>query len=114
MVSNQSSAMSVEVKAATEKGCETCSYKREAGAVAALAEERKKAKYLDLARTHHFVAVVVETAGGMGSDALDFFADIGSRVKAATNEAQSRAFILQQVSVALQRGNAASVLGTFG
>ena len=87
---------------------------REAGAVAALAEERKKAKYLDLARTHHFVAVVVETAGAMGSDALAFFADIGSRVKAATNEAQSRAFILQQVSVALQRGNAASVLGTFG
>ena len=87
---------------------------REAGAIAALAEERKKAKYLDLARTHHFVAVVVETAGAMGSDALDFFADIGSRVKAVTNEAQSRAFILQQVSVALQRGNAASVLGTFG
>ena len=80
---------------------------REAGAVAALAEERKKAKLL-------VVAVVVETADAMGSDALDFFADIGSRVKAATNEAQSRAFILQQVSVALQRGNAASILGTFG
>ena len=87
---------------------------REAGAVAALAEERKKAKYFDLACMHHFVAVVVEMAGAMGSDALDFFADIGSRVRAVTNEAQSCAFILQQVSVALQRGNAASVLGTFG
>ena len=74
---------------------------RGAGAVAALAEERRKAKYLDLARTHHFVAVVVEMAGAMGSDALDLFADIGSRVRAVTNEAQSRAFILQQVSVAL-------------
>ena len=69
---------------------------------------------LDLARTHHFVAVVVETAGAMGGDALDFVADIGSRVRAVTNEAQSRAFILQQVSVALQQGNAASVLGTLG
>ena len=87
---------------------------REAGAIAALAEQRKKAKYLDLAQTHHFVAVVVETAGALGSDALDFFADIGSRVRAVTNEAQSRAFILQQVSVAFQRGSAASVLGTFG
>ena len=38
-------------------------------------------------------------------DALDFL---------QTNEAQSRSFILQQVSVALQRGNAASVLGTIG
>ena len=50
---------------------------REARAAAALAEE-KKAKYLDLAQTHHFVAVVVETAGAMGTDALDFFVDIGS------------------------------------
>ena len=66
---------------------------------------------LDLARVHHFIAVVVETAGAMGGDALDFVADIGSPVRAVTNEAQSRAFILQQVSVALQRGNAASVLG---
>ena len=46
---------------------------REARAVAALAEERKRAKYLDLAQTHHFVAVVVETTGAMGTDALDFF-----------------------------------------
>ena len=87
---------------------------REARAVAALAEERKRAKYLDLAQTHHFVAVVVETTGAMGTDALDFFADVGSRVRAVSNEAQSRSFILQQVSVALQRGNAASVLGTIG
>ena len=45
---------------------------REARAVAALAEERKRVKYLDLAQTHHFVAVVVETTGAMGTDALDF------------------------------------------
>ena len=38
-------------------------------------------KNLDLAWTHHFVAVVVETAGAMSSDALDFFADIGSQVR---------------------------------
>ena len=75
---------------------------REARAVAALAEEKKKAKYYDLAQTHYFVAVVVETAGAMGTDALDFFADIGSRVRVVSNEAQSRSFILQQISVALQ------------
>ena len=85
-----------------------------ARAVAALVEEKKKVKYLDLAKTHHFVAVAVETTGAMGTDALDFFADIGSRVRAISNEAQSHSFILQQVSVALQRNNAASVLGTIG
>ena len=46
---------------------------RETRAVAALVEERKRAKYLELAQTHHFVAVVVETTGAMGTDALDFF-----------------------------------------
>ena len=74
---------------------------REARTVAALAEE-KKAKYLDLAQTHHFVAVVVETTSIIGTDALDFFADIGSRARAVSNEVQSRSFILQQVTVALQ------------
>ena len=85
---------------------------REARAVATLAEERKRAKYLDLAQTHHFVAVVVETTGAMGTEALDFFADIGSRIRAVTHEAQTHSFILQQVAVALQRGNAALVLVT--
>ncbi len=73
-----------------------------------------RAKYLDFAQTQHFAAVVVETTGAMGTDALDFFVDVGGRVSAVSNEAQSRSFILQQVSVALQRGNAASVLGTIG
>lgn len=33
---------------------------REARAVVALAEERKRAKYLDLAQTHHFIAAESE------------------------------------------------------
>ena len=60
------------------------------------------------------MAVAVETAGAMGTDALDFFADVGGRIRAVTQEAQARAFVIQQVSVALQRGNAAAVLGTMG
>ena len=32
-----------------------------------------RAKYLDFAQTQHFAAVVVETTGAMGTDALDFF-----------------------------------------
>ena len=60
---------------------------RDARAVAALAEQRKLTKYLDLAQTHHFVAVVVETAGAMCTDALDYFADIGGRIRVITHEA---------------------------
>ena len=80
----------------------------EARAVAGQAEMRKRSKYEIIARTHHFVPVVVET------EALDLFAEITRRVRTVTQEVRARAFLLQQVSVALQRGNAASVLGSMG
>ena len=84
---------------------------REARAVAELAEI-KKDKYLTIARTHHFVPVVVETSGAFGPDALQLFADIARRIRAVTREIKSRAYLFQRVSVALQQGNAAAVLGT--
>ena len=62
--------------ASRSPGCEG----REAGAVATvIGEERKEAKYLDLAQMHHFTVVVVEVAGAMGSDVLDVFVDFDSR-----------------------------------
>ena len=62
--------------------------------------------------THFFVPVAVETSGVFGPEAMKLFLDIARRVKATTHESQSRMFLFQQVSVAIQRGNAASVLGT--
>ena len=46
---------------------------RGAGAVADQAEERKKAKYAELATTHHFVLLAVEITGVFGSEAQIFF-----------------------------------------
>ena len=86
----------------------------EARAVAGQAEMRKRSKYEIIARTHHFVPVVVETSGAFGTEALDLFAEITRRVRTVTQEVRARAFLLQQVSVALQRGNAASVMGSMG
>ena len=85
-----------------------------ARAVAGLAKMRKRSKYEIIARTHHFVSVVVETCGVFGTEALDLFVEIARRVRKVTQEVRARAFLLQQVSVALQRGNAASVLGSMG
>ena len=65
-----------------------------------------------IARTNHFVPVVVDTSGAFGTEALDLFAEVARQVRAATQEVRARAFLLQQVSVALERGNAASVLGS--
>ena len=41
-------------------------------------------------------------------------AELGHRVRQCTGEVKARAYLLQCLSVAIQRGNAASVLGSVG
>ena len=87
---------------------------REAGAVAASAEQCKKSKYAHIEATHNFVpiAVAVETLGVVGEEGSIFFKDLGRRITDETQEQQSHQFLLQKVSITVQRGNAVSVLGT--
>ena len=82
---------------------------REAGAVAASAEQRKNAH---LEATHHFVPIAVETLGVVGEEGSIFFKDLGRRIADVTQEQQSHQFLLQRVSITVQRGNVASILGT--
>ena len=82
---------------------------REARAVATAAEARKREKYALLSKSHHFVPVAIETSGALGPDALT---DISRRQQSITHDHQSLPFLLQRVSIALQQGNAASVMGT--
>lgn len=81
------------------------------GAVANYAENRKSSKYSSLSANYCFVPVAVETLGAPGDEALAFFRDIGQRIAAATAEPRSFQFLMQRVSVAVQRGNAACILG---
>ena len=87
---------------------------REPGAVAAAAEHRKRSKYSNLEAIHHFVPIAVETSGVMGADAQSFFREVARRLRAVTNEPQSLQFLIQRVAVAIQRGNAAAILGSIG
>ena len=82
------------------------------GAVATDAESRKRSKYSSLAATYYFVPVAVETLGALGEEAVAFISDLGRRIAATTGEPRSSAFLFQRLSVAVQRGNAASVSGT--
>ena len=50
-----------------------------AGEVAALAEERKVAKYNGLPVTHSFIPVAIETLGAIGPKALVFLKELGWR-----------------------------------
>ena len=75
---------------------------REAGAVAASAEQRKKSKYAHLEATQHFVPIAVETLGVVGEEGSIFFNDLGRRIADVTQEQQSHQFLLQRVSIAVQ------------
>ena len=116
--------------------------------MAAMAEERKKAKYELLDASHSFVPVAVETAGVFGPLTHAFLKDLGVYIviiyiaiytlllytvltlvtgeeksysylvqrvlTLVTGEEKSYSYLVQRVSVAIQRGNAASVVGTMG
>ena len=86
----------------------------EPGAVAALAEEKKRDKYAHLDPSHSFTPVAVETSGAIGPQSLAFLKDLGRRLRQVTGEDRAFSHLLQRVAVAVQRGNAASVMGTTG
>ena len=77
-------------------------------------EKLKKSKYQALTHTHthYFVPVSVETSGACGSEALSLFHDIASRVTSTTKDTFTLSQLLQQVSLAILRGNSAAVLGS--
>ena len=71
----------------------------EAGAVAALAEGKKKAKYSCLDTSYSFTPVAIESSGVFGLLTLDFLRDLGNRIKLATGEEKSFMYLLQRLSV---------------
>ena len=82
-----------------------------AGHVAEQAE-KKAEKYAHLAPAHQFQPVAIETSGVIGPTSTSFLKELGRRLTAATGEAQETLYLLQRLSVAVQRGNTAAVLGT--
>ena len=81
-------------------------------AVANDAEHRNTMKYRSLASLYRFTPIAVETLGAFGDEASDFFCDLGRRIASVTAEPRSSQLLMQRLSVALQRGKAACVLGT--
>jgi len=57
-------------------------------------------------------AVSVESRGALGEEASASFRNLGHRIASVNVEPRSFQFMMQRLSVAVQRGNAACVLGT--
>lgn len=85
----------------------------QAGAAAVKAENLKRHKYALLDRAYMFVPFGVETMGSWGPAALGLFKDLAKRLVEASGDQNAGFYLAQKISIAIQRGNAASVLGTF-
>jgi hypothetical protein len=83
-----------------------------AGAAAAKAEKKKKDLYSNLPNQYIFCPFAVETLGTFGEEALQLVSELGGRLRSTTGDAREKTWLIQRISVAIQRGNAASVLAT--
>jgi len=84
-----------------------------AGAAANQAAANKIAKYDELACTHIFYPVAIETGGTWNHWAVELVQEIGREATLITGEPRNATFLFQQLSIALQRGNAVAFLNTF-
>ncbi|KAJ8709874.1 hypothetical protein PYW08_000071 [Mythimna loreyi] len=84
-----------------------------AGAAAASAENLKRRKYNNLIGSYMFEPFGVETLGPWGPSAHRVVRDISKHLVDSSRDQRAGLYFCQRISIAIQRGNAASVLGTF-
>ncbi|KAJ2948225.1 hypothetical protein O0L34_g10035 [Tuta absoluta] len=86
---------------------------REAGSAAEYAASQKHSKYSELEQRYIFIPFAVETGGPWGKEAKKFARELGRRLRDRGCDRRSGAYLIQHISLAIQRGNAAGVMGTF-
>ena len=85
----------------------------DSGLVASAAEEWKRLKYRELPKWGYlFIPVAVETWGVFGLETRSFFKELGHHVARVSGDKSAFIFLIQRISVAVQRGLAASILGS--
>ena len=86
---------------------------QKAGAAAEQAANQKTDKYRELASTYFFIPVAVETLGPINADGANFLSELGRRIEQSSMEKLETAHVFERISIAVQRGNAASFAGCF-
>ncbi|CAH2241861.1 jg16250 [Pararge aegeria aegeria] len=82
------------------------------GAAATSAEQAKRRKYENLDSSFTLVPFVIETLGSWGPEARALFKELSERVIESTGDPRTGSYLGQRISFAIQRGNAARILGT--
>lgn len=87
---------------------------KEAGNAAEDKTRRKENKYRSLIdQNYHFAPFAVETIGPWCAEAKTFFNELSKMISIKTNESTTKYFLKQTISMAMRKGNATSVMGTF-
>ena len=76
------------------------------------AEKSKLLKYQEIRKDYHMIPIAVETFGAWGPEGAHFIKNLGKKIQSLSGEKRSTFYLLQSISMATQRGNAASILGT--
>ena len=82
----------------------------EAGAAAKKAEDGKRRKYSQLAQRFRFEPIAFESDGACGPTTRSFIRELGGRMSAVSGDPREVEWLLQRFSIAVMRGNAASIL----
>ncbi|GBP54261.1 hypothetical protein EVAR_36476_1 [Eumeta japonica] len=77
-----------------------------------LPPNKKDLKYSILKDTYLFIPVAYETAALWGSEAKSFVKELSRRLRHKWGDPRSGSYLLQTLPVAIQRGNAVSVMAT--
>ena len=84
----------------------------QAGAAADRAAINKYAKCRTMGNSHIFFPVSIETGGSWNASAIELVQEIRKRITVVTEDSET-SFWFQRLSLALQRWNVVSSLGTF-
>src|SRR6218665_3100813 len=84
-----------------------------AGSAAEQAAVHKTAKYALLPATHVFVPFAFETLWPLNAEGAEFLSELGHRISSVSGYQRERNFLLQRLSICVQRHNAIAFRGTF-
>ena len=87
---------------------------KKAGSIADNAERFKHNHYICLKDNYLFTPIAFESLGSMGPETKTFIKKLGSLMHRASGEPRSMDYLLQKVSIAIQRRNSSCILGTLG
>ena len=84
-----------------------------AASAAEAAAKRKEAENIEISRSHHFLPIAFETFGPINEVGSAFISALGHRTPPISDDPRETFFLVQRLSVAVQRFNAVSFINSF-